>query len=150
MAGGGSLLGILVELLGTFFSVLGLNTMKWTAMHPPVEGHSAYLSPRFVGALTLYTTGQLTEVVALAFGNSAVLSACSASALVWNAVLANRIFGERFTAQDAYATVAICAGTHGPMRRESERCGAGIICSAVTGPPKHDLTVIRSRFPNPC
>ena len=106
----GSLIGIIVELVGTFLSVLGLNSMKWTAMNPAAQSTNAYLSPRFVGALTLYTLGQLTEVVALAFGNSAILSACSASALVWNALLANRIFGERFTSQDTYATMAICAG----------------------------------------
>ena len=80
-------------------------------------------------ALLVYMGGQLTETIALAFGNSAVLSACSASALVWNAMLANRLFKEQFTLVDATATSAICMG---------------IIACAVTGPPSHDLTVTPS------
>eukprot|EP00658_Telonema_sp_P-2_P015338 TRINITY_DN15893_c0_g1_i1.p1 TRINITY_DN15893_c0_g1~~TRINITY_DN15893_c0_g1_i1.p1 ORF type:complete len:378 (+),score=41.40 TRINITY_DN15893_c0_g1_i1:184-1317(+) len=100
--------------------------MKYTAMFPAPEVKNAYCTPRYAGALALYTSGQLVEVVALAFGNSAVLSACSASALVWNAMLANRIFGERFTLLDGVATFGICSG---------------IVCCAVFGPPGHDLNV---------
>lgn len=120
-----SVLGIGIELLGTLLSVMGLNSMKYAAMLPAPESTNKYLSSRFAGSLLLYTSGQLIEVVALAFGNSAVLSACSASALVWNAILANRVFGEKFTLLDGSATFAICAG---------------IVLSAVFGPPNHDLT----------
>eukprot|EP00656_Telonema_subtile_P026799 TRINITY_DN2877_c0_g1_i3.p1 TRINITY_DN2877_c0_g1~~TRINITY_DN2877_c0_g1_i3.p1 ORF type:complete len:187 (-),score=25.39 TRINITY_DN2877_c0_g1_i3:1160-1720(-) len=102
-------LGIGIELLGTLLSVMGLNSMKYAAMHPVASDHT-YLSYRFAGSLLLYASGQLIEVVALAFGNSAVLSACSASALVWNAILANRIFGEKFSCVDGGATFCICTG----------------------------------------
>eukprot|EP00656_Telonema_subtile_P026797 TRINITY_DN2877_c0_g1_i1.p1 TRINITY_DN2877_c0_g1~~TRINITY_DN2877_c0_g1_i1.p1 ORF type:complete len:486 (-),score=54.52 TRINITY_DN2877_c0_g1_i1:56-1513(-) len=117
-------LGIGIELLGTLLSVMGLNSMKYAAMHPVASDHT-YLSYRFAGSLLLYASGQLIEVVALAFGNSAVLSACSASALVWNAILANRIFGEKFSCVDGGATFCICTG---------------IVLCAAFGPPSHELT----------
>ena len=99
--------GAVIEFVGASLAIVGLNAQKWAAdgdqkaatndaKRANGASTSSCCSWRWLLAIALFVAGQVTQVVAFAFGSQSLVAAMSNLSLVTNAVVAHLWFGEPF------------------------------------------------------
>jgi len=73
-------------------------------------GFAVLKNPKFSTGIAIYVLGTLLSIVAYRFADLMVLYPLTNLSLVWNLLLAGRIFGERIDAQRIAATCLIIVG----------------------------------------
>jgi len=103
------LFGILNACLGTFFTALGYCLQKIAHLNKPDEV-SILKMPLYRYGLLSLIAGGVSSVGNLALLEQSIAAPFAALTLMYNAALAWKILGERFTSIDALSTITILAG----------------------------------------
>lgn len=106
------MIGVIVELLGTTLSVCGLNGQKHALMRAEIMTSETMCENwRWAVAFCVFVLGQITEVVAQAFGTQALVASVSNVSLCTNAMIARFAFREYLSFKDFGAIGVILIGT---------------------------------------
>ena len=93
------LTGVVLELVGTTLSVVGLNLQKWSFLDRGDGGVlccGLQLGWRWLLGFVVFAAGQVTEMAALSYADQSLLTTLTSLSLVTNAVIAHIFFGEPF------------------------------------------------------
>mmetsp|Transcript_24391 Transcript_24391/g.72721 ORF Transcript_24391/g.72721 Transcript_24391/m.72721 type:complete len:367 (+) Transcript_24391:200-1300(+) len=104
------LFGVLVCTAGSFLLSLGLVLQKYSHLKERGWGGSAYCQPWWTIGFSIYLVGQVLNFVAMAWAPQAVLGALGASSLVFLALLAWTLLGERMERLELCALVFTTVG----------------------------------------
>jgi mannose/fructose/N-acetylgalactosamine-specific phosphotransferase system component IIC len=88
--------GVLVELVGDAFTVMGLTGQRLSTLQAG-PGENPLRSPRWLLGLALFAMGQALELVALGLATESAIVATGTLTLVFNAVASVWVFGEDFS-----------------------------------------------------
>jgi hypothetical protein len=103
--------GVIIALLGTTMSVLGLNGQKYALMHANMVREKrrqsqedgellqvcACINWRWILGFVVYAAGQGTEALAYSYAGQALVATLTQLSQATNAIVANLVFGESFS-----------------------------------------------------
>lgn len=110
---GETLIGLLLQVfVSDVLIVLGLGIQKMALMRS--EDHNSLLklvtNCRWLSGLIVFAIGQLCELTALSFTSQVNITALSTLKLVWNALIAKKLFGEPFALWPVHSGIRVLLG----------------------------------------
>lgn len=134
MALGGTLLGVVLDLIGILFSTSGNLLMRWVALRdekklgvdPQYKKPKEYLDPLWYLIVILLFGNGATDFAAFQFATMTILAPLASVSIVLNSIVAYFLLGEKFTILHGIGSCIMI-------------CGATL--TIITGPPEADHLV---------
>lgn len=103
--------GVVLAVLASFVTCVGLNLQKLSLCQEGNENVSPWQQPRWLAGFLFVVVGSLVDFMAFGLAPQSLLAPLAALSMVWNLFIASYMHDERYTAADLKAVALIVCGT---------------------------------------
>uniref|UniRef100_A0A7S2W6H8 Magnesium transporter n=1 Tax=Mucochytrium quahogii TaxID=96639 RepID=A0A7S2W6H8_9STRA len=104
-------IGVILAVLASFITCLGLNLQKSSLCAPGNDDLSPWKQPKWAAGFVCVVVGSLIDFLAFGLAPQSLLAPLAALSLVWNLGMASYLLNEKYDRVDVMAVVLIFIGT---------------------------------------